>query len=226
MARKLDSSQEPKMQGLPADDYPIEMQAGLVMLAQAGEKLSPRGRRLLVRDLLQLATEHLESIAELEADDETIRLARACQSCVSRLAPDSEALRKVPKLNERALAAIQCRDNIANTLEVDTTATGAVNCLRMALALPEGYGARFLLNKSKLAIQERVAKWTKKTKDVLERADVNTHAGRLRAATRIVMRCAEAEGLTANDAKNLLKRDPAGVALAKREQFKRVRKRD
>lgn len=151
---------------------------------------------------------------------------------------------KVPTTSERATAAIQCRDNIANGFAYYAmaphyqglapaeyqrlTVEGAVYYLKMALSLSEGYGSRFLPNLHKHQPEERRKAFVTEAERVLTRANLTTQDGRLRAATRIVMACAIADGMTEVQAKNLFKRDPKDVQLSKvkGEQTKRVQGRD
>jgi len=139
---------------------------------------------------------------------------------------------KVPTTKERAAAAIQCRDNIANFIARDTKpenlvdAGAALAANDLAMSIHVGFGSRFLLNAKKLTLTERRQLWLTESKRLLARAELKTIEDRRRAATRIVMACPVIDGMTEVQAKNLFKRDPNAPALSKREQTKRVRSRD
>ena len=138
-----------------------------------------------------------------------------------------ERLLAVPEPKERSQAATVWRDNVTKCLAAkkdlaDVTNT-VVRTLSAAVSVPNFFGSRFLVNNAELDLRPRTDRWATETLRVLRRADLSTVEGRIRAATRIVKQCAQADGMTATQAKNLFKSDK--IALSGKEQVKKVRSR-
>jgi hypothetical protein len=162
---------------------------------------------------------------------ESLRALRLATNAIKKAIPaeitSTERLLMAPAPKERSRAAIVWRDNIAQCLttrgDVPTKATAVARTLSVAVGVLEFFGSRFLVNEGKLSLNSREVQWAKEAERVLSRADLSTPEGRTRAATRIVKQCAEVEGMTATQAKNLFKSD--GISLSGKQQVKRVRSR-
>jgi hypothetical protein len=142
---------------------------------------------------------------------------RSAANMVGKISKSNVRGIAVPETKERSAAAIQCRDNIANTRNTD--AEIAANDLLMACHL--GFGARFLWNVERRSSKERWRTWLTECQRIFDRADLSTRKGRLEAATRIVLNCAQTEGMTAPQAKDLFKNDPEKVRLQGSHQVKK-----
>lgn len=162
---------------------------------------------------------------------ESLTALRLATNAIKKVIPAeidaTERLLVAPSPTERARVAIAWRDNIAKCLEakgdVATKANAVAGTLSVAVGVLDFFGNRFLVNKGKLELSSRQIRWADEAKRVLNRADLSTAECRTRAATRIVMQCAQSEGMTATQANNLFKRD--GVRLSGKQQVKRVRSR-
>jgi hypothetical protein len=124
---------------------------------------------------------------------------------------------KVPTTKERASAAIQCRDNIANFITLgptrsatpdskpddllDARAELAENTVAMSIGV--GFGSRFLLNTNGRTLSERRQLWLNESKCELLRSTLTSEDGRRKAATAIVKRCAVIDGMSQEHAQNL-----------------------